>query len=160
MLARNVNNNDDITFFSVYQRFQSPRVIMCCSPYRFADWAAPHYHMYTRAWQTLIHRKECLVRLVFILFGFYFILVTTLENIQKSILVQVSLKQICYHNVDIRCTCRAIAANKIVHSLIPVPLLSNFRCKFFLCPITLNKLEWHIAFDLCMGDCVGYAFCV
>ena len=28
MLARKVYNNDDITFFSVYQRLQSPRVIV------------------------------------------------------------------------------------------------------------------------------------
>ena len=31
---------------------------MCCSPHHFADRAATHYH--TRAWQTLIHRKEFL----------------------------------------------------------------------------------------------------
>ena len=37
-------NNDDIIFFSsVYQRLQSPRVIMCCSPRRFANWAATQY---------------------------------------------------------------------------------------------------------------------
>ena len=35
---------------------------MCCSPHRFADWAATHYH--TRAWQTLIHGKECFILLV------------------------------------------------------------------------------------------------
>ena len=36
----------------------SPRVIMCCSPHRFAVRAATHYH--TRAWQTLIYGKDCL----------------------------------------------------------------------------------------------------
>ena len=29
-----VYNNDDIAFFSLYQRFQSPCVIMCYSPIR------------------------------------------------------------------------------------------------------------------------------
>ena len=75
MLARKVYNNDDITFFSVYQRLQSPCVIMCCSPHRFADRAARHYH--TRAWQTLKHGKECFILLVnplyktFLVFRFY-----------------------------------------------------------------------------------------
>ena len=64
MLARKVYNNDDITLFSVYQRLQNPRVIMCCSPHRFADRAATHYH--TWAWQTLLHRKECFI-LMFVL---------------------------------------------------------------------------------------------
>ena len=63
MLARKVYNNDDITFFSEYQRLQSPRVIMCCSPHRFADRATTHYH--TRAWQTLKHGKECFILLIF-----------------------------------------------------------------------------------------------
>ena len=72
MLARKVYNNDDITFFFVYQRLQSPRVIMYCSPHRFADRAATHYH--TRAWQTLIHGKECFILLLmriskFVVFG-------------------------------------------------------------------------------------------
>ena len=62
MLNRKVYNNDFITFFSVYQRLQSPRVIMCCSPHRFAGRAATHYH--TRALQTLIHGKECFILLL------------------------------------------------------------------------------------------------
>ena len=37
-------------------------VIMCCSPHRFADRAETHYH--TRAWQTLIHGKECFILLL------------------------------------------------------------------------------------------------
>ena len=53
VLARKVYNNDDITFFSVYQGLQSPCVIK--------DRAATHY--YTRAWQTLIHGKECFILL-------------------------------------------------------------------------------------------------
>ena len=35
---------------------------MCCSPHCFADRAATHYH--TRAWQTLIHEKECFILLL------------------------------------------------------------------------------------------------
>ena len=35
---------------------------MCCSPHRFGVWAATHYH--TGAWQTLVHRKECLIPLL------------------------------------------------------------------------------------------------
>ena len=62
MLARKVYNNDDIAFFFVYQRLESPRVILCCSPHRFTHRAAPHYH--TRAWQTLIHGKECFILLL------------------------------------------------------------------------------------------------
>ena len=61
VVARKVYNNDNIIFFSVYQRLQSPRVIMCCSPHHFAERAATHYH--TRAWQTLIHGKECFILL-------------------------------------------------------------------------------------------------
>ena len=39
----------------------SPRVIISCSPHRFAVRAATHYH--TRAWQTLIYGKECFILL-------------------------------------------------------------------------------------------------
>ena len=46
----------------MYERLQSPRVLMCCSPHRFADRAATHYH--TRAWQTLMHGKECFILLL------------------------------------------------------------------------------------------------
>ena len=53
MLERKVYNNDDI---------DNPRVIMCCSPHRFAVRAATHYH--TRAWQTLIYEKECFILLM------------------------------------------------------------------------------------------------
>ena len=67
MLARKVYNNDAITFFSVYQRLQSPRVIMFCSPHRFPSRAATHDH--TRAWQTLIRGKECFILLMFYLKG-------------------------------------------------------------------------------------------
>ena len=35
---------------------------MCCSPHHFVVQAATHYH--TRAWQTLIFRKECFILLL------------------------------------------------------------------------------------------------
>ena len=56
MLVRKVYNNDDMTFLSVYLCLQSPRVILCCSPHRFADLAATHYD--TQDLQTLIHGKR------------------------------------------------------------------------------------------------------
>ena len=62
VVARKVYNNDDITFFSVYQRLQSPCVIMCCSPHHFADRAATHFN--TQAWKMLIQGKECFILLL------------------------------------------------------------------------------------------------
>ena len=57
MHVRKVYNNDDIALFSMYQRLLSPRVII-------GDRASTHYQ--TRAWQTLIHGKECLILLLFL----------------------------------------------------------------------------------------------
>ena len=54
MLGRKVYNNDDITFFSVLMiaKPECDNVLQ----------AATHYH--TRAWQTLIHKKECFILLI------------------------------------------------------------------------------------------------
>ena len=56
------DNNDDISFFSVYERLPRLCVIMCCSPHRFAVGATIHYHI--RAWQTSKHGKECFILLL------------------------------------------------------------------------------------------------
>ena len=45
-----------------HERFPSRRVIITCSPHRFAVRAATHYH--TRAWQTFKHGKECFILLL------------------------------------------------------------------------------------------------
>ena len=120
---------------------------MCCSPHRFADRAATHYH--TRAWQTLIHGKECFILLL--IFAFRnprMRLFIQLFGVILAISLVLSIEETGYHE----CTYNAYRAtclnntNPLYHSNMRLAQFPNIKGR--TCVMLHNNIISRFPVDL------------